>query len=197
MPRRTFVRQSGRMPSALKAEIRRLVAAVGDVIWAANFAQAALGILFSQLIRKPGLDSPDSGLAIWNSLRNDTAQRDALMAVCEELWKSPHAARIMWACDKASKLSKIRNDAAHIGVLIEPDRLYKLGLPAGLGMVSLVIPAARSRRLRAPDIIRVFRVAAADYYRLGDYCNLLYFGEVFQRHALPRRPRIRSDLRRN
>ena len=115
-----FKNVSARIKPHERQAIRRRAVAIGELVWASNYAQSAFCLAFAHLV------SPKNfavAFPIWNALASDAAQRDILKAVCDALGDKSEAPRIAWAIREANELISIRNDAAHtpLGTTMAPD----------------------------------------------------------------------------
>lgn len=95
---------------------RPVESALGKIALAWNELHHALSYLFIKFTK---LDSVQ-GLAIWNCLLIDRAQRELLRAAaenCKDLDPSK-LKDVLWLCDQVNKLSNDRNDALHAPFVI-------------------------------------------------------------------------------
>jgi hypothetical protein len=101
----------------VKAKMEPYLIALGKVAHAWNYLQEALGQLFCAVT---GLESDNTGQAIWHSVTNDRAQRDMLRAAINATGHKrlnsdlPKAKDdINWLLDKANTVAEQRNNAVH------------------------------------------------------------------------------------
>jgi hypothetical protein len=138
----------------LNVKIQPYVMALGKVAHAWNYLQEALGQLFCAVT---GLESDNTGQAIWHSTPNDRAQREMLKAAINasnhrRLTKDLPKAKddIPWLLNQADKLAEDRNNAVHAPMAVTTD-----------GKTVEIIPAAyygnpRARKLAGKDILAEF-----------------------------------------
>ena len=177
-----------RTPSGWRTPVRKYAIAVGELVWAANRAQASLADLFSALVDPKQLDA---GLAIWLSIQTDKGQLSALEAILRartasttRLYRSTH-----WAVAAVGKLAEIRNDAAHMATA---------PTMSGEGVALIPNPiantATRLQRRSGTDFLELFGQAKGDYVQVQQYvhdifCHLAYQN---QHYPLPLRPKLKS-----
>lgn len=181
-----------RVPVHIRPALKEYGKVVGELLWAANTAQASFCDLFAALVDP---DQLDAGMSIWFTIQTDRAQLNTLTALTK-VRLAPHSRAgqsIAWAASVAGKLAEIRNDAAHMAM--SPS----IG-PAGPELVPnfLANPPSRLARREGKDFLGVFRQATGDYIQLQQYvhdvfCHLAYPAERF---PLPLRPVLKSAIAR-
>lgn len=185
-----------KFPAYASAAIADYAKLVGEVTWASNALQNTLSRIFTQLI-EPG--SHTVGLAIWNSVKTDSAQRDMVKAAAQgraalhQLGSKGLKNRIIWLCDETSRISAFRNDAVHtpMNLMLTAKKKWRPSpSPAGHD--------ARVRRLDHERYKRLFTLLRGDFIELNHYAAALYqqlaalnFGRPLE--PLPRRPRAQSS----
>lgn len=177
-----------RVPSAWRGSARKYAIAVGELLWAANRAQASFADLFSTLVDATNLDA---GLAIWLSIQTDKGQFTALQALLKarlaptsRLYRS-----IQWAVAATEKLAEIRNDAAHMATSPTSSGNGVTFVPNPIGNTP-----TRLHRRSNTDFLGLFAQAKGDYIQVQQYvhevfCHLAYPTE---RYPLPLRPKLKS-----
>jgi len=177
-----------RTPSIWRRPIKTYAKTIGELLWAANRAQASFADLFSVLVDPTQLDA---GLAIWFSIQTDSGQIKALEALLKvrakpttRLYRSAH-----WAAAAVNKLAEIRNDAAHMATAPTVNSKGIAFIPDPIGN-----PTSRLKRRSSTDFLKLFRQAKGDYVQVQRYvhdvfCHLAYPNE---RYPLPLRPKLLS-----
>jgi hypothetical protein len=185
-----------KIPFARNRSLARHAKTVGQLIYASNYLHALFSAIFSHLVMDLGNEDRwaayDVSRSIWHSLRSDDVQRTVLLGVVRTTMESkPRTSKsLLWALDKAGKLSEYRNDAVHTPFdlvfssrrprwEIEPD--YSAGLPS------------RVAKLTRVGHQKLFRLALGDLVQLANYVEGIYSQLADEEpKALPRRPVLRS-----
>lgn len=178
-----------RIPKEIQAPLRAYATVIGEVVWAANFAHGAFEILFSHVATH---DNYQIGRAIWHAAPSDSGQlqmlRDATTAstrISERM-----RARILWAIDRASKLSEWRNHAVHSATIVLVKNGQQIMAPSDIGT-----KPSRSEKLRLEgDLKKKFRSVKGDLLQLGQYIHSLWphLAGFDLLPPLPRKPQLRS-----
>ncbi len=176
----------------LKLAVQTHAAGVGEVVWAWNYCHSAFCRLFASIT------TPDNllvGLAVWHTASSDSQQRLMLLAAAGVRFpktSNKHKA-IKWAISTADKLSRYRNDLAHMGTGFKnPFQKPEVTLDP------LSNRPARLDRMSGVDIDKIVQHCTGDLVALGGYVSVMNAAISFpQQHKLPRRPQLRllQDIR--
>ncbi|SRR6266571_5270136 len=168
---------------------KSLSTAIGELVWASNFAQGSFCLLFTHIVSPSDAAIGDE---IWKALLKDSAQRDALLAASNAASKPAMRSRVKWLHKMAGKLSAIRNDAVHTPIMFSTSS----GGEITFEPFPISIADARHKRVTAyPDLKKTFRTARGDYVQLAFYAHALSQTFSDENAPWPRRPRLRSNLR--
>ena len=175
------------VPQRLRKPVHRLSQAIGELVWASNSAHSSVAVLFTFMVNP---DDGKPGVAMWNVLRSDKAQREMAVAVATaSLRRTSHLCKsIVWSISKLNSLAELRNDAVHIDVGFDTATRPYL---AKFHPISS-LPSRAERLQRERNLVKTFRVATGDILALGDYVFSLHLHRASpDRWPLPRRPRLR------
>jgi hypothetical protein len=161
---------------------------VGELLWAANRAQASFCDLFSVLVDPEHLEA---GIAIWFSMQGDRAQLSALQSLLKARMQpeSRVSRSAQWAIAAAEKLAEIRNDAAHMAT--SPT----MGIN-GLTFIpnALANPSARLQRRSNTGFLNLFLQAKGDYVQVQQFVHDIFCHIAYptQAYPLPLRPKLQT-----
>lgn len=173
--------------------LERYSALVGEVTWASNLLNGEFLFLLRNLLAR---DEKELAEQIWHSLRSDDLQRTVVRAAAI---KSPRiTARmrksILWALDRAGKLSEFRNDAIHTAFSLQwkPGGFYFV--PDGFAS-----HPKRVDKLERVGYKKLFRTLIGDMMQLWDYVGWINLKTAHWNHearTMPsaKRPRAQSIL---
>ena len=187
------MRTSRRPMQFVEKEVDEHIRHVGEITFAWTQLQAALFAIFYALLRR------EHKLAhgIWHSIRNDSAQRDMLLAAAEAKLSKKHKSvlnQIKWIVDCTSALSTHRNDLTHTPLALDYD---------GDAGVTYTIPdfvsgrEASVTRLRQHNDRSQWRKVSGDLRALESYARYIgvrIMGGVNRpiSGSWPRRPKLQS-----
>jgi len=153
---------------------------VGDVIHAYNLAQAALFLIFRDVVVR---EDYYVAIGMWHSIQSDRAQRAFIEAHIRKTKRINETNRrnILWSLSEMDQLSTFRNDTAHSEVVWSADRLM-------LGTATK--PASRVRLSELP-FEQHWRKLKGDLIALSNYIVGLDLSlSLGQSRPLFRRPRL-------
>jgi hypothetical protein len=189
MPQTTSGRKFPPYSAKAIAEYAKLV---GQITWASNNLHSTMAWMFTQLIEP---DTFTVALAVWNSVKTDSAQRDMLKAAAEgraQLNRLKLAEQIIWLCKAANTVAAYRNDAIHtpMSAILTASGKWRAS-PRQLA------PLARLERLDGYRYKRLFILLRGDLIELSHYANALLFRLSSLHHGrkpgpLPRKPKLQS-----
>jgi hypothetical protein len=179
-----------RMAKIYRKPSARYAKAIGELVWASNFAHGAFRFLFCSLLKS---ENDLAGDDIWHALKSDSSQRDILLASAHYANISPGVYnRIVWIHRMAGKLATIRNDAVHTEMFFRTDS--DGGLIDEPPMV-MANPARRKRLDKNPKLLEIFNRARGDFIQLGAYAFLIGHSIQYEGASWPRKPRLLSKLK--
>ena len=137
---------------------------LGEMIWAWNDLHQSLAFLFGYVIQS---SNGSMGEAIWAALKNDSAQRDALLAATKIHYgeKSPLGRRMCWVIKEVNWLSQFRNDFVHTAM-----GGFTFG-PTGLVTAPSfhAVRIGRIKRFSKADTFKILRSMRGDLIQLCHY----------------------------
>jgi hypothetical protein len=173
-------------------EMRRHIQHVGEITFAWTQLHSALFAIFNSLFHQDG----GAAYGIWHCIRNDSAQRDMLLAAAEARLtnKKTLLNQVRWIARCAEVLGGLRNDLAHTGIAVDVD----------LDDLTLFLrpdPGARAAsiaRLTQLNDSKLWDKVVGDLRALDSYARYLSLrirgGDKPISGSWPRRPQLQSLL---
>jgi hypothetical protein len=196
MANRPYARRQ--LAKQAQSSLRKYSTLVGEVIYASNTLGAhfhTLGAHFQltfELLFEDA-DEPIVG-AMWHAMRNDDLQRVLIKAAASKSSKlEGHERRnLLWAIDKAGRLSEYRNDAIHTYFEYAPGNREIEFYPS-----DWAVTPSRLEKLERVGYRKLFKCLIGDLYALGDYAiavtdRLISRQRGYPRIPFPKRPVLRA-----
>lgn len=152
-----------------------------------NMLQDALCQIFATTVNRRNLNV---GHAVWNSMKSDRAQREALKAACLApivYDKLPKAREdITWLLDQVNKYEDRRNDAIHAPLIIS----------YGYASEKFEVEPwtfhnnPRAQKLAKSDLLPELKWYRAVATELRQFANALHGSLHNEKHAWPQRPQL-------
>jgi hypothetical protein len=158
--------------------------ALGEIALAWNDFHVTLSDLFWAVSKVPNGLMPN---AIWNSLKSDRAQREALKSLVELAILGHHLpmatkTEILWVLERADRLEDLRNDALHAP-------LYGDG---GTVFAWHQLGNKRAKKLEGKNLLKEFSYFYDTTVVLREYTEKLSANLRSPNDPLPNRPKLPS-----
>jgi hypothetical protein len=178
-------KQLGLEPKYTAKKFRPYAVAIGEATLSWNDLHVELGMLFWTV---SGGGYGNYFLTIWNSIRNDGAKRDILMAAAK-VSLNPALERdqkafeeVKWILDRVRDLAGDRNIVAHAS--LTSTRTASIAFPSAW-------PGDRfAQRLEGYDVLAEYRLVRDTAIMLRDYSGRLAQSLARERPAWPDRPML-------
>lgn len=177
-------------PAYMAPAIERYAKLTGEISFASNALSIALSWIFDAMLESAPIKTVS--IAVWNSIRTDSGQREALLAAAQARLASDSRllSEISWLLKSAEKISTFRNDAIHTPTGFLPTISWR----SGAILPDESAPPARAQRLKRHGPERLFKLVRGDFNVLTAFAYRLYgiAKSYGLRRSWPKRPKLLS-----
>jgi hypothetical protein len=100
-------------------EMHKHARKIGEIVVAWNLLHITIFLLFEHYM---GKEKKDSAKNMWNSLTNDTAQRNLFKSLLQGIPSDPTIEEISWMLTETEYLAQFRNSYAHVAVIVDHEK---------------------------------------------------------------------------